>query len=218
MKKNHAILKTVVLTIIFFISGILAGLFLDNSRIEDLKAKLTSMDIEWNDARLQSIFYQKFLNSPESCENAIKSNLDFNDKIYQEGLEIDRFEEANKLTPELINEKIRYALLQLQFWSNSIDIKKSCNASYSSIVYFYSNFNESKKIDQQIQSIILSDLKDECGNNVILVPLPFDMNISAIEFIKSNYKIDTAPSLLINEQTFLPGVQNREEILKYIKC
>ena len=45
-----------------------------------------------------------------------------------------------------------------------------------------------------------------------------DLNVSTIEFIKLSYGIDTTPSLLINEKITLKGIQNREDILKYISC
>lgn len=216
--QNDILVKTIILTTIVFILGIFAGIWLDSMRLEEIKASITATDTEWNDARIQSMFYQKFTNNPESCESAIKSNLDFNDKIYKQGIEIERRENVEKFTPEIVSEKTRYALLQLQFWFNSINLKETCNASYNSIVYFYSYFNDNVKIDQKIQSTILSDVKEDCGDKLILVPLPFDLNISTIEFIKSNYKIDSAPSLLINENTVLKGIQNKEEILKFITC
>ncbi|OGI12176.1 hypothetical protein A3K64_02475 [Candidatus Micrarchaeota archaeon RBG_16_36_9] len=216
--KNNIFIKTTVITVIIFILGILVGLWLDNNRLNEIKDSITSMDIEWNDARLQGIFYQKISNQSSSCEDAIKSNLEFNNRIYQKGIEIEKSENINKFTPEIVYEKRRYALLQLQFWSNSINLKESCNANYSSVVYFYSFFDESKKIDQNIQSIILSNLKEECGNNMILIPLPLDLSISTIDFIKSSYEINSTPSILIDEKTVLTGIQNREDILKYINC
>lgn len=216
--KNDIFIKTTAITVIVFILGILVGVWLDNNRLEEIKDRLTSMDIEWNDARLQSMFYQKFSNGTNSCVDAIQSNLEFNDRIYKEGLEIERREVVSKFTPEIIYEKRRYALLQLQFWTNSIELKETCNANYSSIVYFYSFFDENIKNDQKIQSVILADLKDRCGNKLILVPLPFDMDISTIEFIKSIYNISSVPSLLINEKDVLTGIQDGEEILKYVNC
>ncbi|NIM46658.1 MAG: hypothetical protein GTN40_00655 [Candidatus Aenigmarchaeota archaeon] len=216
--QSDILIKTTFITVVVFVLGILVGIWLDNARLEDIKERLAFMDIEWNDARLQSVLYQNFINSTESCENAINSNLDFNEKIYKEGIEIERRENVNKFTPEIMSEKRRYALLQLQFWLNSINLKESCKANYSSIVYFYSFFDENAKINQKIQSTILSDLKEECGNQLILIPLPFDLNISTIEFIKSNYKINSTPSILINERTVLEGIQNKEKILEYMSC
>lgn len=209
--------KSGLLTLVIFLLGIIVGYWLDNFRVEEIKQRLTEMDISWNDARIQSLYHQTFIDgSSEFCDSAISANYDFNRKIYSEGQRIEKYEEANKFAPSLILEKKRYALLQLQFWLNSIHLKKQCNTNYSTIVYFYSHFKGELKLQQRLQSSILLDVAEEC--DIILVPLPLDLDITTIETIKQQYNINSAPSLLIDEETVLEGVRSSEEIKRYINC
>jgi hypothetical protein len=177
------------------------------------------MDIQWNDARLLSTFYQAFTgtNDPESCKSALQANLDFNNKIYQEGLKIEKYEDINKFTPYLLLEKKRYALLQMQFWINSINLKKSCNATYTNLVYFYSH-DEGLSVKQKVQSAILLDAKKKCGAELMLIPLPFDLDITAVNMIKSNFKINSTPSILIDEKVVLEDVQAEAVLRNYVPC
>jgi len=209
--------KAAVLTIVVFAMGIGAGMLLDISRVGETQERLTEIDLQWNDARLQSLYYGT-LNDSTSCEAAIKANLDFNGKIYAEGQNIEKYESINRFAPDLIQQKKRYALLQLQFWLNSISLKKSCGADYATVVYFYSHYNESLTIDQKLQSAVLLDLKAKCGEHVLLVPLPTDLGLTSIEMLKMAYKIRSVPSILIDENEVLPGLQSLPQMEEIVKC
>lgn len=216
MQRSTFIYAALLTTVVFSI-GILVGIWLDNLRLEEIEKRLTEIDVDWNDARIQSLYYQSFMNSTE-CDSAISANLEFADRIYQEGLKIERYEKVNKFTPSLILEKKRYALLQLQFWINSINLKNSCNANYSTLVYFYSHFDKTLEVKQKLQSAVLSNIKEKCGPNLMLIPLPLDLDIMTINLIKSQYNIKTAPSILINEKILLEGLKSQDEIEEFIKC
>jgi len=215
--QKSVIVQAGILTIIVFTIGILVGIWLDNLRLEEIEKRITEIDIDWNDARLQNMYYQAFMNSMD-CDSAISANLEFADRIYQEGLKIERYEEVNRFTPSLVLEKKRYVLLQLQFWMNSINLRKLCNANYSTLLYFYSHYDESKFVQQDLQSAVLIELIHKCGPKLIAVPLPIDMDIATIEIIKSQYNIKSAPSLLINEDILLEGLRGESEINSYTGC
>jgi len=209
--------KTAVLTVIVFIIGIGAGMFLDVSRVTETSARLTEIDLQWNDARLQSVYYNT-LNDTASCDAAIQANLDFNGRIYAEGQTIERYESINRFAPQLLQEKKRYALLQLQFWLNSIELKKRCGAGYTTVAYFYSHYDQSLEMDQKLQSAVLLQLKEKCGDSVLLVPLPLDMGLTSIELLKGTYGISAAPSILVNESKLLRGVQGLPQMEALVKC
>ena len=214
---NNAFFKAAVLTMIVFIVGVSLGMWLDNLRLDDVQGVIEDINFRWNDARMQTLYYQMFDDVPGFCEATIESNLRFNDEIYKEGVVIERYENVNKFTPELENEKKRYALLQLQFWINSIQIREKCDTNYTILVYLHSK-NESFAIDQKVQSAVLIDIKEKCGEDLMLIPLPGDIGISTIDIVKNNYAIDTFPSIIIDESVVLEGLQSEDELLKFIPC
>lgn len=208
--------KAFILTLVIFSLGIFVGFWLDNARVEQIREEYKEMEISSIDARLQTLYYQTFKNSSNFCEPAIQENLVFADKIYAEGLRIEEYEKINKLTPSLISDKRRYMLLKLQFWLNCIELKRNCNASYKNLVYFYSHYNTT--MEEDVQSAVLMDLKNECGSSLMLIPLIIDLNITTIDIIKKQYGVTRTPTILIDEKIKLEGLQTREELEKYFNC
>ncbi len=210
---------TTIISVAVFVAGLFVGIWIDNQRLEETRGKITGIDIEWNDARLQNLFFQTALAANgESCNSLIAGNLQFSEKVYKQGLEIERFEAVNKFTPQLLEEKRRYALLQMQFWLNSVQLKKACNATYSTVVYFYSQYNESAAVDQRLQSSVLSELKNKCGNRIMLIPLPVDLDIVSINQVKETYGISSTPSILVDEKNLLSGMKTLVEVENFVKC
>lgn len=208
--------KAGLATLIIFFLGIYIGYWLDSGRVEQIRKEYQEMDIRWSDARVQTMYYNVFGNSSNFCEPAIEANLKFADRVYEDGLRIEQYERINKLTPSLITEKTRYVLLKLQFWLNSIELKKNCNADYTNLVYFYSHYNGT--MQEEVQGAVLLDLKKDCGKNLMLIPLPIDLDIITIDIIKKQYGIEKTPTILINESIKLEGMQTKNELEKYIKC
>jgi hypothetical protein len=213
---KNVFLKTSILTILVFVIGFFVGVFFDNLRLEEIKGRITEIDNLWNDARLLQSYIQKFSNITPHCEFLLDENLKLGDKIYAEGLRIERYEETNRFAPFFDLEKKRYALLDLQFWINSIDLKKLCNADYSTVIYFYSQYSETA--EQGFQDKVLLDLKQKCGPQIIYITFPADMEISTIEIIKNIYNIEKIPSILINESILLSSPVSMGGLEKYIKC
>jgi hypothetical protein len=218
MRKN-VFIKAIIITVLIFIAGLSAGMWLDNSRTEEIRERLAKVDIDWNDARLQSTYYQIFSNDTNFCNSAMRSNAIFADKIYEEGLILERYEAINRFSPYVISEKKRYALLQMQFWMNSIELKESCNTNYSTVLYLYSHYADGdQKNDQNLMSAILTELKNDCGSNVMLSPIPIDIELASISAIADQFDIDVTPSILINENDLIQGVTSLEELKDLVGC
>jgi len=218
MMQGNIVWKAALLTAIVFIAGIAVGIWMDNQRVDQTRERINDIDIEWNDARLTSLYYQQLAaNDTAYCNAAMDANLAFNDRIYQEGLTIERYESVNRFAPELLQEKKRYALLQLQFWMNSIELKKQCGATYHTLVYFYDHYNSGLENVQAAQSAILAELKDKCGANLMLVPLPRDLDISTISLLAAQYNITSAPSILLDGNTFA-GLTGNGMLVPLLGC
>lgn len=205
VNQYDAFWKAFAISSAVFMTGIYVGILLDSGRVDAVRAEYTGMDIQTSDARLQNLYYQTLGDTENFCGPAIEENLAFSEKVYREGLRIDEYEKVNKFAPALIDEKRRYVLLKLQFWLNAIGLKKACNANYVNVVYFYSHYNGTAQ--EQVQSAVLRNLKEKYGRDMMLIPLPLDMNITTIEAIKKQYGISASPTILIDEKTVLTGLQ-----------
>jgi len=210
-------LKTLALTLVVFIIGFYTGILFDTFRLEEVKSRLTEIDNLWNDARLLQSYIQRMSdNKSFYCEFLLEENLKSGDNIYEEGSKVEEIEKINRFTPTIIIEKERYALLDLQFWLNSIDLKKICNASYSTVIYFYSYYN--KTVEQGFQDRVLWELKQKCGSQIIYITFPADMEISTVEVVKKIHNIQKVPAILINESLVLYSPITLKELENYVKC
>ena len=61
----------------------------------------------------------------------------------------------------------------------------------------------------------MKDLKHEYGADLMLIPLPMDLDISMINIMKDAYNITVAPTILLDEEIKLEGVTKQEDIEKY---
>ena len=213
---KNIFLKTGIITVVVFLIGVYLGMSFDNMRVEEVKSGITEVDNLWNDARLMQFYIEELSNRTEYCDFLLDENLRIGDMIYEEGLRVEQYENSNRFSSLFATEKRRYALLDLQFWLNSIELKKVCNGTYSTVIYFYS---QNDKTDQQIfQDKALWDLKQKCGPQIIYITFPADMGISTIEVIKTVYNITSIPSILIDEKTVLYAPLSLNELEGYVDC
>lgn len=205
--------KAGILTAVVFILGVLLGYYIESGRLSEIEEEYKQIELQWADAKLQTLYYQtlpSFL-----CNAAIEENLKFADRVYQEGLKLEKYEEANRLTEtKFLLDKKKYALLKVEFLLNSIFLKEKCkSANYTNLVYFYADDpTQDQGVKQKTISLILKELKQKFGSNLMLIPLPIDLDISVINIIKKSYNINSIPTILINEEIKLEGVKTKEEI------
>lgn len=210
-------LKAAILTCLVFFAGLIFGIWIDQYRLQSVKERLAALDVSWNDARLLHLYFQRL--EKDYCDLALEQNLIYNDRIYREGLEIEYAEKANRFAPELIDQKRRYILLQTQFWLNSLELKEKCNFNYNNVVYLYRQMNLTKEeaINQKAQSNVLLELKERCGNKIMLIPLAADLNLTIIDAMTKQYKINEYPAVIIDDMVF-QGIKSVEELNEITQC
>ncbi len=213
--KNIAI-AALLITALAFLAILGISLVFESGRTEEIRRGMMEIDVLWNDARFFSQYAASATLANGGCEFLAEENRRLGDRIYAEGLKMEKYEDANKLTDSLLTEKKRYALLDLQFWKNSIEIKQKCGSAFSTVIYFYSQYNETA--DQKLMDRILSDFKQRCGRATVYIAFPADMGLSSIGMIKAYYNITETPSVLINEKTVLQGIADMEELNGYARC
>jgi hypothetical protein len=211
-------LKPAILTIFIFLIGVMIGITIDNYRLSSARKSISESEIRWNDAQLLNLHLERL--GSDYCNLALEENLAYNDKIYDYGSNIEKTIDATRFTPEIEQEWRRYVLLQTQFWFNSIDLKEKCGFDYYNIVHISRKKNSTtqEEINNKIQSTILLDLKEKCGNKIMLIPLTADVNLIVIDSIIKQFNITSFPAIVINEKYVFQGLTTMEELNKYIEC
>lgn len=207
--------EALVLTILLLIAGFLVGMYFESSRTNKIIKDYKNFELEALDLKLQNYYYQ--ILEKESCKAAIEENINFADRLYEKGLIIQKYEDMNQLSKDLVLEKKRYVLLKTELWLNSIILKNRCSEPFHTLVYIYSHKeDEAKKAEQEAIANILKEIKEKRGNEVILIPIAGDLDLKAIDLQLNIYNINYLPSIIIDEKHVLKGFQNIKEIEKYL--
>ena len=96
---------------------------------------------------------------------------------------------------------------------NSENLKKNCNQDYKFVLYFYQDEPKSLEIKsrQTIYSRVLSDLKQEEGSKIILVPLASDFDLGVVNLLIEKYGVKDYPSVVV-DGTVLTGTVSLDDL------
>lgn len=211
--QKHVFWQAFVLAVIVFVIGILLGFSLENYRTGQISRLSVQSETDLLDIQTQS----SLLNSNTlNCSFAIRENINFANRIYDEAKLLEKQEAANQLTDDMIIQHRRYDLLRTIFWVNSVKLKENCNASFHNVVYLYTYNNPDLNIKakQSVMSRILEQVKIEQGNNVMLIPIAADNNITSLNLLMNSYNVSSSelPVILIDEKTKITSLENKEQI------
>jgi len=213
--QKYIFLYALFATLIIFNVGIFMGYMLENSRVNKINNLYLNAEIGILDQLVQKDA-QGILNP--SCELLFEENIKFGNRIYEEALTIQEYEEANQMNEDIEYQHKRFDLLRAMFFINSIKIKESCNLDYHIVTYLYKYNNPTLEqgSKQKFFSGLLRQVKEKYGDSVILIPMAGDNDIPSINLILETYKIKELPIILIDEDTTLTEVNTKEDIEKYL--
>lgn len=213
--KYRIFAETLFFTLLILLIGFLMGFLVEYGRTADAMNDYKEFEIEALDLRLQNYYYQTL--DKASCESAIEQNFIFADKIYEKGLRIQKYEDANQLTEDILLEKKKYVLLKTELWLNSVLLKEKCGNPFQTIVYFYSQTDDLvKEAEQRVISETLWKIKESKKDNIILLPIAGDLGLDIVELQLKTYGVDSLPSVMIDEEHIFAGFHTEEELLKHV--
>ena len=216
--QKHVFWQALVITIIVFSIGILFGVILENYRTNKVNNLVAESELSLMDIRLQNQIYSsiKF-----NCENAISENLKFADRTYEEAKLLERYEQATVITDDLKTSHKKYDLLRATLLLNSIIIREKCNSSYSEVVYFYkyNNPDMDLKAKESVFSKLLSELKQNKGDSILLIPIAADNNLSSVNLLLDKYDVSEKdlPIIIINGKTRITEIESIDDLMKRVK-
>ena len=209
-------LKALLVTIVIFNIGVYMGYKLEASRADKINEIYFESEMLLLDQQIQR---EAFDIVDLDCDLAIRANINFADKIFEDALgTIHGYEEANRLNDAVIFQHQRFDLLRTLFWMNSMKIKEKCNSNYHNIVYFYDYLEPSPEQigKQNFISNLLGEIKAEKGDNLMLIPIAGDNGLSSIDLLIKKYEITELPTILIDEEIKITKIESIDDVLKYL--
>lgn len=212
--KKHVFWQAFFLTILFFFLGLILGIYLEQTRIDN-----TNIAFYQSESSLYDSFaLVKLSENPSvSCEDLKSASVDFADQIYEEAKNLEKFDKSNKLTNSLKVIHRKYDLLRTLLWMNIISFKENCGEINTAVyLYEYDNKNIEIKSKQIVWSRILEDLKNEMGDNLILIPIAVDQNLVSLDYLIKTYGLTDFPAVILNEKHIFYEHETVKELEKYL--
>ena len=213
--KKRVFWEALILTILIFILGFLAGLVFENKRVDIIEEYYIQSENSLMDIFALNNFAS--LNNL-SCDALISSNIDFANRIYDEAKILEEYERTGKITDKMDIEHKKYDIMRTFLWINTIKTRETCkdNPIHTIVYVYHFNTNDlTEKATNSVWSKILADLKETRGNEIILIPISADSNIIALNSILENYEISQYPVLIINNKYVINELSSVKEIEKY---
>ena len=212
--KKHVFWQAFFLAVLFFFLGLILGIYLEQTRIDN-----TNIAFYQSESSLYDSFaLGKLSENPSvSCEDLKSASVDFADQIYEEAKDLEKFDGANKLTKSLKVVHRKYDLLRTLLWMNIISFKENCGEINTAVyLYKYNAENIEIRSKQIVWSRILEDLKNERGDDLILIPIAMDQNLVSLDYLLRTYGLTDFPAVILNEKDIFYEHETVKELEKYL--
>lgn len=212
-----------LLSVLLYVLGVITGTKIQHffysitlSEIEILKKNLNELQNDLNSWKTQQVFLSN-LQQDKKCEflnlllNNSQDKLTYYWSILPQRLE--EFELKGVKTQEYENLKTAYIRVSLDVWGLSLQIEKECNSDLVPILYFYSPDNENIEQGKELDKLkILAEIRNK---TIAVFTVDFNSDEQFLSMIKSTFKIERAPSLLIKNKVFT-GLTKSEDLVKLV--
>jgi hypothetical protein len=207
--------QALILTGIVFVIGLILGSALESNKLAVVNEYYAQSEVSLMDILALNNLID--LGSTK-CDTIIDANFQFADKIYEEALLLEKYADSEQMNDDFKFVHKKYDLLRTFLWINSIKSKEKCNNDFSTVTYLY-EYNPkdlTKKATQIVWSRILSDLKQEEGKNIILIPIAINSDVTSLNYLIENFEISKFPVVIINEEQIISELSSVEDITKYL--
>jgi len=213
---KSAFWQALVFTIFIFLIGLFLGFLVENSRVNTVEASLYNSEINLLDQQVRDNVVGSF---NVSCSVAKNELFKFADSIYNEASQLEKYDGASKFENILPIVHKRYDLLRVMLWSESRELTVKCPGSFHRVVYLYDYGVDDvdKRGLQAFYSRLLVELKQNNGDNVLLIPIAVNLNISSLDVLKNSYNVTKTPAILIDEKKLITEVPTMDELQKDLK-
>lgn len=214
--RKHVFWEALFVTVVIFVLGLLLGVAFEANRLNNVN----NYYMQSETSLMDSFGLNNLIDLNHSECSVLKSSLLlFADRTYEESKIIDYYESSGKITDNLMMAHKRYDMLRTLLWIDSIKVHEKCGGDFSTVVYLYEYNGEdlNQKAEQNVWSKILFDLKQEEGDNIILIPIAANMDLTSLDVLLSKYDILEYPAVIINDKQVVSDLSSVEDLKAYLK-
>ncbi len=208
--KKRVFWEALLLTLIIFILGMLIGASFERGNLDEIEQYYTKSEILFMDL----FALNERIDSDDTCEVLINSNIQLADNIYAEAFVLEKYEDAGKITEGLRLAHRKYDMLRTYLWMNTIDISGKCKGEFSSVVYLYEYDPDDLaiKATQNVWAKVLFDLKQEKGSEIVLIPIAVNSGLVSLDTLLGDFEISKYPVVIINEEFVVEELSSVEDL------
>jgi len=195
----------IILAIIVFVTGFLLGITVTQSRYSDIEDFETKLRIDAYNFDVQYLLLQeepcKFIEDP------------FSGELYELAQELVALEETRGFDdPNVIRLKNYYSMLEIRNWIFLKTFKEKCGKDYVLNLYFYSNRDCEKCIEQ---GEILTNLRQK-HPEIRTYSFEVEIDNQALNALKELYNIEEVPTIVFGDVT-LSGFRTEDELERVLQ-
>jgi hypothetical protein len=214
-KNKHIFWEALVIAIFLFGVGMFFGYFIELNRTSQIISLYQETEINLLDTKIQD---NLILMSNPNCELFFNETLSFANRIYDEAKLLERYEDSSQLSEGIVFQHKKYDLLRANLWINTLNLKERCNSNIITLVYFYEYDAKNLALlsKQDTFSRKLTELRNEHGDKVVLIPIAGNLGVNSINYLKAFYNITDYPTILVDEKFKISELQDLDELDTYV--
>lgn len=207
--RKHVFWEALIITITIFIMGLFLGMLIETGNSEKVSQFYLQSEINLVDGLAITLLSENF---EFDCDTISQQNIDFANRVYEEAVILEEYEASGTLTESMAFLHKKYDLLRTLLWMSNQDSLERCD-NYDLIVYLYDYNSEEIRIkaQQNVWSKILLEIKRE-NDNLLLLPIAADQNITSLNLLMEEYEIKSLPAVIINNDKVIYTLEDVDEL------
>lgn len=197
LDNKHVFWQAFIAAMAVFLIGLFIGFSYEGARVEEIQDFYFDSQSDLLDFKLSTeIIY----NSNLSCDQLYEKGIEFADRIFEEALKLEKYDDSNKLDEHLVGLHRRYDILRVSLWKDLTDINKECQGNRNVIIYFYDYVDTPiiTKATQGAMGSFLIELKEKYSDDIILIPVAVDTHVESINHYRDIYGLEETPMIFVN--------------------
>ncbi len=193
-EKTKILLRSLLLTILIFATGILLNHYFDTFRISIIEEVIMTHEIDSEAYRVERLFTETF--GGDTCEVMVARISDLKKEVRKVGEDLGSYSKFSFFRQKDYDYlKRKYFLLEFRFLALIEKLNKECDKPYLPIIFFYKIEDDAS----ERQGFILQDLSEEYDQQLVVLNIDKDYKDEPlVSLLTLNYNVTDAPTLVID--------------------